>query len=588
MAALDHVLGALFSERLAAVGSSPCTLVPPASVGEMVLARCDKCKLHGSSSGLLLLTQLRVLFVPGFIDIAGLAADIMGGTRGEMSAAEMSTALKSRGVVGDLEGFVQKVDANGDGSLSRAELVSFLETTARGEFKGSVVQMPAAHIVDMGLAKSGSAESDDDESEGLAFAAGAVTAEVVSHNTKQSSRGSYVSYRIQVTAAGEQSSVGHRFSDFAALRAELAADGVASLPPLPPKTRFFAGVDSDVRQQALDAFVKELLGVASARGAVLADFLGATARLRAAERLAGASSEQRVADAIFTQGTAHDHDSSVDLILSTKLGEALVFRLPQAESGAALAFAQKATTVAKAGNFSAAFPEAHGPSSVLSGAAMMRAEYKRLGAEVQWRLIENEDYSVCSSYPQVFAVPILASDESIATSAAQRSKGRLPALTWLHPNGTPLCRSAQPLAGLKGVNGKVVEWGLLEAIRDSVPTGEIVVIDARPRLNAQANALAGKGFEDVSGLKGGTIEFMDIDNIHAMRASLALLGAACRNERDGFHSGLAKSKWLTHVKQVCLLQVISVLQQSPMCIADWSCFCCRCVFLSPSRLSVGP
>eukprot|EP00615_Pteridomonas_danica_P012514 CAMPEP_0114373072 /NCGR_PEP_ID=MMETSP0101-20121206/34607_1 /TAXON_ID=38822 ORGANISM="Pteridomonas danica, Strain PT" /NCGR_SAMPLE_ID=MMETSP0101 /ASSEMBLY_ACC=CAM_ASM_000211 /LENGTH=336 /DNA_ID=CAMNT_0001526161 /DNA_START=380 /DNA_END=1388 /DNA_ORIENTATION=+ len=169
------------------------------------------------------------------------------------------------------------------------------------------------------------------------------------------------------------------------------------------------------------------------------------------------------------------------------------------------------------------------------GQQLMREEYIRFGIDTtsdflddtpsKWRIVDNTKYNICETYPSIFVVPGHADDSMVTECAKQRSKRRLPGLTWVHPmNGTPLFRSAQPLAGLKGgMNETKMKWDMLIAIRDMVPGSSLTVIDARPKLNAQANALAGKGFEDINDMPGlASIDFMDIGNIHTMRNSLAL------------------------------------------------------------------
>ena len=64
-------------------------------------------------------------------------------------------------------------------------------------------------------------------------------------------------------------------------------------------------------------------------------------------------------------------------------------------------------------------------------------------------------------------------DELLALAAAERAEGRLPALTWIHPaTGAPLCRSAQPRAGV-GVDGAALrhDVALLCAVRDAALAG---------------------------------------------------------------------------------------------------------------------
>lgn len=108
-------------------------------------------------------------------------------------------------------------------------------------------------------------------------------------------------------------------------------------------------------------------------------------------------------------------------------------------------------------------------------------------------------------------------------AASQRSIGRLPSMVWVHNNTkAPLCRAAQPMAGLSG-NTIEFDKKLLLAIKQSSPSGlPLRIADARPKLNANANAVQGKGFENVSYLGGpgqAALVFLDIDNIHVVRSS---------------------------------------------------------------------
>lgn len=67
-----------------------------------------------------------------------------------------------------------------------------------------------------------------------------------------------------------------------------------------------------------------------------------------------------------------------------------------------------------------------------------------------WRVSDvNRHFSVCPSYPPLMIVPTSLSDEHIIRSSKERSAGRLPALTWIHPlNGASITRSSQPMVGI--------------------------------------------------------------------------------------------------------------------------------------------
>ncbi|RYY68093.1 hypothetical protein EON63_25170, partial [archaeon] len=96
-----------------------------------------------------------------------------------------------------------------------------------------------------------------------------------------------------------------------------------------------------------------------------------------------------------------------------------------------------------------------------------------------------------------------------------------------------------PLPNSPGLSGSGIEYDkkILLAIKASCPSTHLPlrIADARPKLNANANAMAGKGFENVSFMGGSTVVslvFMDIDNIHVMRGSLGRIkeGFACHSD----------------------------------------------------------
>src|SRR5689334_20622333 len=114
--------------------------------------------------------------------------------------------------------------------------------------------------------------------------------------------------------------------------------------------------------------------------------------------------------------------------------------------------------------------------------------------------------------------------------ASFRSKGRIPACIWKHPrNDATLSRSSQPLVGMK--RAKCVEdLYLLDQILATNPSSKILYIsDSRPKVNAQANALKGMGYElTPSVYTNCMLEFNNIANIHVMRDSLNKLAKALK------------------------------------------------------------
>eukprot|EP00948_MAST-09A_sp_MAST-9A-sp1_P001996 g1996.t1 len=133
-----------------------------------------------------------------------------------------------------------------------------------------------------------------------------------------------------------------------------------------------------------------------------------------------------------------------------------------------------------------------------------------------WRkTLSNKNYELCESYPSELYVPREITDDDLRAVAKFRSKCRIPSLVWLHPvTGVPLCRCAQPLPGLTGATSCADEK-LLHAIRESTEQKKLVIVDARPQLNATGNMIMGKGYE-----LNWRIVFLGINNIHAVRHAL--------------------------------------------------------------------
>jgi len=102
---------------------------------------------------------------------------------------------------------------------------------------------------------------------------------------------------------------------------------------------------------------------------------------------------------------------------------------------------------------------------------------------------------------------------------------------------------------------------LLSALTNFSGAGEVFAIyDCRPRFNARANILAGKGFENPELYRNAIkkIFFMDIQNIHVMREAHAKLVKACMREGPNyaghdaaFLTNVANSGWLSHIS-ICL------------------------------------
>lgn len=149
-------------------------------------------------------------------------------------------------------------------------------------------------------------------------------------------------------------------------------------------------------------------------------------------------------------------------------------------------------------------------------------------AESAWRLCcSNGDFSLCPTYPRSLLVPSSISDAVIRHAASHRVKQRLPILAYQHggPHGPALVRSGQPLVGLKR-NRSIQDEHLLDAYRTlngRHPERPMLIIDARPTMNALANTIVGAGFEPLEWYRGCTRSFVNLENIHHIRAAFLRL-----------------------------------------------------------------
>lgn len=162
----------------------------------------------------------------------------------------------------------------------------------------------------------------------------------------------------------------------------------------------------------------------------------------------------------------------------------------------------------------------------------------------------NKDYALCDTYPNQLFVPSAADKTVLLGSSRFRSKGRLPALTYLHHNKASICRCSQPLSGFSA--RCMEDEQMLQEIRKTNPNSSILyVVDTRPRINAMANRAAGKGYENELFYENTKFHFLGIENIHTMRASLQKLIETCEQKSmNGFLSSLESSGWLKHIRSM--------------------------------------
>lgn len=79
---------------------------------------------------------------------------------------------------------------------------------------------------------------------------------------------------------------------------------------------------------------------------------------------------------------------------------------------------------------------------------------------------------------------------------------------------------------------------------------ELLILDARPAVNAKLNKAKGGGYEE--NYVNAPLTFLNIHNIHVVRDSLKRLLAALipRVDEKGYYKALDESKWLNHVQSI--------------------------------------
>lgn len=183
------------------------------------------------------------------------------------------------------------------------------------------------------------------------------------------------------------------------------------------------------------------------------------------------------------------------------------------------------------------------------------AEYKRLGSITEtWKITKiNENYELCDSYPAILVVPSAASEEDLRQVAQFRSRGRIPVLSWLHPESqASLTRCAQPLVGVGGKRSREDERYVQLIMDANAQSHKIYIMDARPSANAVANKARGGGYENEDFYQNAEVVYLDIPNIHAMRESWRKLKDLCYpgiNEQK-WHSYLEANQWLDHIRAI--------------------------------------
>ncbi|XP_056397061.1 myotubularin-related protein 1 isoform X2 [Hyla sarda] len=192
------------------------------------------------------------------------------------------------------------------------------------------------------------------------------------------------------------------------------------------------------------------------------------------------------------------------------------------------------------------------------------AEYKRQGLPNEsWKISKiNSTYELCDTYPAVFVVPTSVADDDLARVGAFRAKGRIPVLSWIHPESqATITRCSQPLVGPNDKRCKEDEKYLQTIMDANAQSHKVIIFDARQNSVADTNKAKGGGYESETAYPNAELIFLEIHNIHVMRESL-------RKLKEIVYPSIDEARWLTNIDGTHWLEYIRMLLAGSVRIAD--------------------
>ncbi|KAJ1197968.1 hypothetical protein NDU88_001812 [Pleurodeles waltl] len=192
------------------------------------------------------------------------------------------------------------------------------------------------------------------------------------------------------------------------------------------------------------------------------------------------------------------------------------------------------------------------------------AEYKRQGLPNEsWKVTKiNSTYEFCDTYPAIFVVPTSVKDDDLSKVAAFRAKGRVPVLSWIHPESqATITRCSQPLVGPNDKRCKEDEKFLQTIMDANAQSHKLIIFDARQNSVADTNKTKGGGYESESAYPNAELIFLEIHNIHVMRESL-------RKLKEVVYPTIDEARWLSNVDATHWLEYIKMLLAGAVRIAD--------------------
>lgn len=200
-----------------------------------------------------------------------------------------------------------------------------------------------------------------------------------------------------------------------------------------------------------------------------------------------------------------------------------------------------------------------GKGDEIFGKYSLMGEYERVGLLAEssgLRCVKSSiDLAPLSpdSYPSELMLPGGMTNDELKRVCSYRSKGRIPAVVYMHERTkATISRSSQPLVGL-GKNRCQEDEKLLARIMNLTGArNRFFIMDARKKTAATGNKIMGKGTEDTKNYRGAIMLHMDIANIHSVRDSEAGVWDLCRpsssvGQGNNFWGKLDSTGWLAHV-----------------------------------------
>jgi hypothetical protein len=187
-----------------------------------------------------------------------------------------------------------------------------------------------------------------------------------------------------------------------------------------------------------------------------------------------------------------------------------------------------------------------------------------------------DNFTLIDTYPKEFIIPQGIPMEQIIEAAKFRSRNRLPVLTFRNQrNGAVLTRSSQPMVGILAHRSLADKLLLnLYRVRGNIhdPSeienpSDFYIMDCRKAIAATVNSAMGKGVEDEKHYDRTKVVFLEIENIHVMRASFQLLehvisqglylsASAAPYDDTKFASKIEETEWLVHARRILKASVM--------------------------------